>query len=660
MSESHQKNETEHTMTTTRIHWNRAAIVILAAVLFAPRPAVADDTTPPTITVSANPASLWPPNGKMIPVTVSGTITDSGSGVNAANVNFRLYDPYGAIQPSGPVTLAPDGSFSFTVLLQASRNDTDLAGRHYSITVLASDNAGNPGLGSAVVVVPHDLDPLSVITSMTICAPAGSGPPDATQGSCGLGTVDTLQAVVGPDHITPVNLSLDVGLTADEHSSVFPPNGLGTNPDYLFFVATQEDQNSGIGMAVLSGAQGPDLSGKWIFGFPAADAGSELGAYGDYGGTFAQVFNSPHHPGQCPSTQDQTFDLNYAAGGSVVKDSTSTPGSLLMIYEGSNDCIGNTGGRKTGDGYLSLAIATSLDYGKTWPAYPGFPPPAINDAQLPNAPMGALGADVCMGGTCNTNPPPPPAYGRYPVVTPPIPLATLMSDPQLDPGGKYGEQEISGFLDDIGGSSTPFLYANWGGMRVARAPLNRGTAPLHFKKWDGDGFEADGLWGAEMSFLPIGPFANCEAASQNQFGSSISYVEDTHQYLLIFVCTSPSDPDPEPGEADSVANSKGAAWFFSTSYDLGDPMQWTLPRKITGSWAAFPGNGECDAFNGWYPTFMSLGKDAGRLTRTGYVFSLNGCQGGGQPDPSQIPPPPSPPRRQYSSRAFTIAIGSSK
>jgi hypothetical protein len=38
------------------------------------------DTIPPTITISARPATLWPPNGKRVPVTVSGTITDEPGG----------------------------------------------------------------------------------------------------------------------------------------------------------------------------------------------------------------------------------------------------------------------------------------------------------------------------------------------------------------------------------------------------------------------------------------------------------------------------------------------------------------------------------------------------------------------------------------------------
>jgi hypothetical protein len=36
------------------------------------------DTTPPIITVAASPATLSPPNGKRVAITVSGTITASG------------------------------------------------------------------------------------------------------------------------------------------------------------------------------------------------------------------------------------------------------------------------------------------------------------------------------------------------------------------------------------------------------------------------------------------------------------------------------------------------------------------------------------------------------------------------------------------------------
>jgi hypothetical protein len=61
-------------------------------------------TTPPVITVSTTPTALWPPNGSMIPVTVSGTITDSGCTVTSAA--YVVTDEYGQVQPSGTVTLS--------------------------------------------------------------------------------------------------------------------------------------------------------------------------------------------------------------------------------------------------------------------------------------------------------------------------------------------------------------------------------------------------------------------------------------------------------------------------------------------------------------------------------------------------------------------------
>jgi FG-GAP-like repeat len=113
------------------------------------------DTTPPMITLSATPKVLWPPNGRMVPVRISGTITDTGSGVAA----FAVTDEYGKIQPRGTITLGPAGNYSFSVLLQASRlgTDTDKDGRRYMVTVQASDKAGNSGSKTTVVTVPHDL-----------------------------------------------------------------------------------------------------------------------------------------------------------------------------------------------------------------------------------------------------------------------------------------------------------------------------------------------------------------------------------------------------------------------------------------------------------------------------------------------------------------------
>jgi hypothetical protein len=117
---------------------------------------ISGDTTPPTIAATANPSSLWPPNGKLVRVGVSGTVTDSQSGVNLSSGIFTVTDEYGTVQPSGSFNINAGGSYSFAVSLKASRNGNDKDGRQYTIAVQAKDKAGNVGSASVGVVVPHD------------------------------------------------------------------------------------------------------------------------------------------------------------------------------------------------------------------------------------------------------------------------------------------------------------------------------------------------------------------------------------------------------------------------------------------------------------------------------------------------------------------------
>jgi virginiamycin B lyase len=114
------------------------------------------DLTPPLITVWSTPTALWPPNGRMVPVTVSGTISDVGSGVSLSSAAYSVTDEYGEVQPTGAISLGDEGAYSFTVLLQASRHGNDRDGRRYTITVRAKDSAGSSESKSAVVTVPHD------------------------------------------------------------------------------------------------------------------------------------------------------------------------------------------------------------------------------------------------------------------------------------------------------------------------------------------------------------------------------------------------------------------------------------------------------------------------------------------------------------------------
>jgi hypothetical protein len=114
------------------------------------------DTIAPTVTESITPTSIWSPNGAMVPVTVSGLAADSGSGI--ASVTYSVVDEYKTVQPSGTIVPAPDGSYSATFLLEASRKGSDKNGRSYTITVTATDKVGlKRSTSQTIVAVEHNL-----------------------------------------------------------------------------------------------------------------------------------------------------------------------------------------------------------------------------------------------------------------------------------------------------------------------------------------------------------------------------------------------------------------------------------------------------------------------------------------------------------------------
>lgn len=526
------------------------------------------------------------------------------------------------------------------------------------------------------------------IVSITVCNGDSTG---AITAACGAKAYDTERSVLKTGSTSLSINAAGVGTATDEHSSVMPPGYLEDNREYLFFVASGfTGVNSDIGMMVLSG-WGPDKYGQWSVE-PATSRG-----YGNYGGAAGQVFLPPYKPGFCPDSksgaadQDQTFDLNYAAGGSVFKDPTSSSGRLLMIYEGTNDCTGTDSGPKPGKrSYQTLGVATSLDGGRSWPRYASNPsfqsallplanPVTPETKQGPRMPFGALGQAVCFGNFCPFGV--PANYGRYMVLSPSISLDSLMQDfSKFD--RQFGHSEPSAFLDDAHSDEhgdddrEPYIYVvshylsgdlapmqpSSNGRRddlaVARARLDRSGAPLTFNKWNGVSFSSAGRGGTDAPMLPStsdGNFVACGDNQSNQGRSdgSISYVEDTHQYLLVFVCTSPGDP------AKGVVTPMqfGSAWFYATTDHLRDQSSWSIPKEIEGSYADHSapvddsGNKKtgCPLYNGWYPNLMSLSKEPGHLTTTGFVFYLSGSLGGCDNN-GGLPP------RTYSSRQFTINI----
>ena len=121
------------------------------------------DTTAPTITsLSVSPASIFPPNNALVPVTVSVAATDD---VDSSPVCFLA-----AITSTG--STADDSSVTgqYTGLVRA------VGGRTYSLKVTCMDGAANQRDGWVRVVVPPDTTPPS-ITSLAV-TPSVIWPPN--------------------------------------------------------------------------------------------------------------------------------------------------------------------------------------------------------------------------------------------------------------------------------------------------------------------------------------------------------------------------------------------------------------------------------------------------------------------------------------------------
>jgi endo-1,4-beta-xylanase len=111
------------------------------------------DATAPTFSVSASPSRIVAAKkNPWVTVTVSGKVTDAVSGVDgSSSVTYSVQDEYGEVQPSGKATPGTDGSYSFTVQLDARFDRKDRNGRLYTITVQAVDKAGNQVTRSTTV-----------------------------------------------------------------------------------------------------------------------------------------------------------------------------------------------------------------------------------------------------------------------------------------------------------------------------------------------------------------------------------------------------------------------------------------------------------------------------------------------------------------------------
>jgi hypothetical protein len=113
------------------------------------------DTEPPTISsVTASPNVLWPPNHKMVPVTVTVVASDDTGVTNCRIISVTSSEPDNGLgdgDTAGDIQITGD----LSLLLRAERSGKG-NGRIYTITVECKDEAGNASTGTTTVTVPRD------------------------------------------------------------------------------------------------------------------------------------------------------------------------------------------------------------------------------------------------------------------------------------------------------------------------------------------------------------------------------------------------------------------------------------------------------------------------------------------------------------------------
>lgn len=116
------------------------------------------DTLPPSIAVSASPSVLWPPDGRLVDVTLTVTAVDRCDPAPAVALDDAANSEPVAGRPGVSIAGASVGTDDDRVSLRAERWGYG-RGRIYTLTYSATDHAGNTAAATASVTVPHDRRP---------------------------------------------------------------------------------------------------------------------------------------------------------------------------------------------------------------------------------------------------------------------------------------------------------------------------------------------------------------------------------------------------------------------------------------------------------------------------------------------------------------------
>jgi hypothetical protein len=126
------------------------------------------DMSAPTLTPTASTTMLWPPDGRLRPVTIWANAVDNGGGPITLTVGVQSDEPActhcgrrcgghcGCREPDWYIVSVDNNTGVIQLRLRAERLPRG-DGRVYTITITAADQGGNQTSASVLVRVPHDL-----------------------------------------------------------------------------------------------------------------------------------------------------------------------------------------------------------------------------------------------------------------------------------------------------------------------------------------------------------------------------------------------------------------------------------------------------------------------------------------------------------------------
>jgi hypothetical protein len=118
------------------------------------------DTTAPSLGPIPSVTILWPPNHKLVPVTIAANAFDNGGGSITLDVTVESSEPPdadgdGNTIPDYYIDSVDNATGIIELRLRSERSGKG-DGRVYTITITATDESGNSSTAILEIRVPHD------------------------------------------------------------------------------------------------------------------------------------------------------------------------------------------------------------------------------------------------------------------------------------------------------------------------------------------------------------------------------------------------------------------------------------------------------------------------------------------------------------------------